>query len=298
MTRFSRQRPIDLRFTKNDYLENSSVKGYLEWFRRLVLGGPGSLRHSYGIRPRGRGQRSQRWSCGSLQEAWQQYEWKVNTRHDFNYNKGILDGLQRDLRDALRDTEESDALKACIEVQKWGGTEKNIPALERLSAKETLLSYLPQCKVAFAAADETGRLNRPNSFRSNAGFTKIYSLLCNGFVIYDSRVAAALGKLIVDWCGGQPVPLPDVPAGLRFRWKVGKEDENAQAPKNRNPSRGPYKLSQWHTTGPHAVSNVWANWLLGAAIPTGSLWGLTDPADKLRALEAALFMIGYDLPRG
>ncbi|HEX4051158.1 MAG TPA: hypothetical protein VHY19_09790 [Steroidobacteraceae bacterium] len=286
----------NISYARAQYLAETNVKTFLQWLRALVMAPPGSLTHSYRIRLKGRGRITQSWSCGSLREAWQHYEWGKGSARDFIANKTILDKLQSDLHDSLRKRDERRALATCIDVQKWGGTLRNIPALMTLSATDGLITYLPECKAAFAAANGTGRLCFPASFISNAGFTKIYSLLCEDFVIYDSRVAAALGMLIIRWCKQHRPLLTKVPPTLSVRWKAGKEGARARVPKNRNPSRAPYELSEWHTRGSHVTSNVWANWLLSAAVPAGRLWGITRSADKLRALEAALFMVGYEVP--
>ena len=47
----------------------------------------------------------------------------------------------------------------------------------------------------------------PADLRSNAGLTKVYSLVLDDFIIYDSRVAAALAWLVMIWgreVGGVP----------------------------------------------------------------------------------------------
>ena len=36
--------------------------------------------------------------------------------------------------------------------------------------------------------------------RFNAGITKVYSMVLENFIIYDSRVAAALGWLVAQFC--------------------------------------------------------------------------------------------------
>ena len=48
----------------------------------------------------------------------------------------------------------------------------------------------------------------------------------------------------------------------------------------------------------HALWNMRASWMLAAVLvhPSGcGFHGIVDPNDSLRALEAALFMIGYVL---
>ena len=64
--------------------------------------------------------------------------------------------------------------------------------------------------------------------------TKIYSLLVDDFIIYDTRVAAALGWAIVKYCREQK--LEELPEYLRFPWGAAKEAPKTLRPKQRNPS--------------------------------------------------------------
>ena len=50
----------------------------------------------------------------------------------------------------------------------------------------------------------------------NSGFTKIYSLIVQDFIIYDSRVGAALGLLIKCFC--EDKQKEKIPEELRFAW--------------------------------------------------------------------------------
>jgi len=48
-----------------------------------------------------------------------------------------------------------------------------------------------------------GDLDSPKfkrNLRVNAGMSKVYSLICESFIIYDSRVVAALGWLVMKYC--------------------------------------------------------------------------------------------------
>jgi hypothetical protein len=41
---------------------------------------------------------------------------------------------------------------------------------------------------------------RSKNLRLSSGMIKVYSLLCKDFIIYDSRVAAGLGWMVVKYC--------------------------------------------------------------------------------------------------
>lgn len=124
----------------------------------------------------------------------------------------------------------------------------------------------------------------PN-LRFNSGMTKVYSLLIDNFIIYDSRVAAALAWLVHEWwvrvCKKTPPTLPDL---LRFSCPPanGKASQYRYLNLTLFPeiANNPYVHYAW---------NIKANWLLEDALQ------LAGPAGKfgsMREIEAALFQLG------
>ncbi len=125
----------------------------------------------------------------------------------------------------------------------------------------------------------------------NSGFSKLYSLLVDGFPIYDSRVACALASLVRLFCEETGRECEEVPPSLAFGIP------SSQAKVNRNPSCGclVFPRIRWSKRGlrRYAESNVMAAWLLAAlsAQPPFS-----DEREPQRALQSAMFMIGYAVP--
>lgn len=133
--------------------------------------------------------------------------------------------------------------------------------------------------------------------RFNAGITKVYSMVLENFIIYDSRVAAALGWLVAQFCRAGARELLDE---LRFPWMPAKEAPGHKTPKNRNPSSHPREFPRMNNSpSRHAVWNLRASWVLQAELEEAGVstrFNEVPPdAAPLRRLEAALFMIGYDL---
>ncbi len=121
-------------------------------------------------------------------------------------------------------------------------------------------------------------------------------MLIADFVIYDGRVGAALGLLVRKYC--EDKMLGDIPDELAFVWSKGKESTYTSSHMNkRNPSRGKYKLPELlNNPKRHIENNIKANWLLKEIIQrTDSRFNRLDKVIQLRALEATLFMIGYDV---
>ncbi len=127
--------------------------------------------------------------------------------------------------------------------------------------------------------------------RFNAGLSKVYSLLLDDFVIYDSRVAAALGWLVVRYCHAHQ--LSAVPGTLAFPWSSGREAASVSDAKRRDPSDGKYQFPRLGDARLHARWNLRASWLIQAL--AARLPDFCNLPDGIRALESSLFMWGYDL---
>ncbi|MFK8328616.1 hypothetical protein M2D63_001175 [Pseudomonas sp. BJa5] len=244
-----------------------------------------------------------KWSCESLYDAYRGYAWNHpgNARLSFNpgasadSNAHALEALRQDLQAAGSDDER--VLQGALDVMAWGGVSAH--NAQWLKANKVGLGRMVQdVKAALIKKDPDAPILRSNTLRFNSGMTKIYSLVCPEFVIYDSRVAAGLGRLVVQYCKAKG--LTRVPEGLNFPWAAAKEGENSTDPKNRNPSTGTLQFKRLRSGSHHARWNMNASWVLSqvasharcAASPFRT--GVT-PAQTLRAIEQALFMIGYDL---
>jgi hypothetical protein len=160
-----------------------------------------------------------------------------------------------------------------------------------------LATEIAAARKTLAAGNDDRVLLGSTIRRFNAGMTKIYALLVPEFVIYDSRVAAALAWLVTRWCIETKLTL--VPDLLRFPCMRPKEGDNPAIRKVRNPSCGQFRFPWLHGAVNHAHWNLRASWILSAALnasrqePEQNVF--LDQSNPLRALEAALFMWGYDL---
>ncbi len=129
--------------------------------------------------------------------------------------------------------------------------------------------------------------------RFNAGMSKVYSLLVDKLIIYDSRVAATLAWLVAMWC--QETSKLLVPPLLQVRCLRPKEDVRATAHKLRNPSCLHFSFPWVNTPAQHVRWNLRASWILSSALASSKVAKFHDDTQPLRALEAAFFMWGYDL---
>lgn len=172
---------------------------------------------------------------------------------------------------------------AVAAVFHWGGVYTGRGNRGWLTANHTnLLAILQAVVHDNAGGDDKSAVP---GLRFDSGMTKVYSLLIDDFIIYDSRVAAALAWLAKRWwtidCGQPAHTLPQL---LRFACLPA----NGAMAHHRNPdvalfptlAVNPYEHYTW---------NVRANWLLADSLLTAANGGIFG---SLREVEAALFQMG------
>lgn len=202
----------------------------------------------------------------------------------FAQNEKILSTLQEGMLCAYQQNQ--DLFGWMRATMQWGGVYRygrggvkgNRGWLEQ---NENGLVDLLNPVVAKIVADDDDFAQIAN-LRFNAGTTKVYSLLRPDSIIYDSRVAAALAWLILQSLNGQKVP-----EYLRFRCLP------AQGNHIRNPRQDVFPQMN-NSDHMHAKWNVRANWILSEALAI-SRQNNPPLSWSLREIEAALFVMGYDL---
>ena len=264
---------------RDEYLADEHVRGFTRWAGQLVTGELG-LTHRW--RSRGTD-----FACTSLYGALEQYRWPDN-RHALDYRV-----TARRLREFSLNFEDIGIIDSRIKQAKfvdnaeaifeWGG----IRQLEKLNEwrslpPERLHALIEDIRARLdPAMGDTGNLA---DFRyMGSGFSKVYSMLIDGFPIYDSRVACALNCLVGIYCR---------------REKVGGKPDSL---KLRMPPRQLPKRIRYHRcdrpgmnndSGAYARDNLKAAWLLGEMV--------RDPGEfeqagfeTVDAVQHALFMVGY-----
>ena len=296
---------------KKLYLECKDVRDYINWLQRLARNEEENLfTHSYVSETRGKSDKKIPWNCKSLFDAYEQYRWPFSY-FDFllnkkvkgesrNESKTVLDSLELRLHKAIEEGLNEDCYQICIMILDWGGvlgSDKKGNKKKLNGLKSELSEYLTKVKSLF----ESESVSLTHQYKviinnqdvpvvMNAGFTKIYSLLCNEFIIYDGRVGAALGLLVRKYC--EENHISEVPNNLGFYYGNAK---NIKV--NRNPSKSPYKFKSLSSSSPvHIRNNLKANWLIQKMFEDncGEFSLLTHP---IRSFESALFMIGYRINR-
>ncbi|MDF3836943.1 hypothetical protein P3W85_28915 [Cupriavidus basilensis] len=280
---------------KSQYLGQTEVAGFIDYMAGVINGSkaldfpyrfhylhaPADFDEKFGLAN----------IAGRLKDLFERYWWR---RAYYGTNEALLQAVQQQLRVSL-EGEVQDVARvrdAVAATMHWGLSPRaaaynmawadeqgfGLPAV-LLAGKHALESENPDFSVF------NGRV------RMNAGYTKVFSLLCDGIIIYDSRVGAALGWLVRRFLASTGF-VGRVPETLAFRWAPGM---SAQI---RNPSGDGFRFKRLGVSGGDeawARVNVYASWILEAArIKSGAHW--CADGNGLRRIEAALFMLGYGLP--
>ncbi len=298
---------------KNEFLNQSN--NFIQWLA-CRLDAPLSFNHRWVSRHSPIGiKKGEEWTCESLFSAHEGYVWKAkNIRSNADIQKftetaDYLDLISSDLTQALNAPpfNNSEILSLCEEVLKWGKVDKPTIAKTLRNMGTDLGQYLFEVKNYFNNVDDLAEEDffldvNGSSYpiELDSGTTKIYSLICDNFVMYDSRVGAALAKLVMDWAESHSTR---VPAHLAFPWgKAQTETSKLSSRRNPDPVRNSIFLelnSQKKGVDKrhHRIKfNVYANWLLAELTSRKSRFDQVIPKHrKLRAIESALFMIGYTI---
>lgn len=213
--------------------------------------------------------------------------------------------LAETLRAAVATNDVAGTLEAAWKIIQWGGGHKKNGAykfLQKLDNK--LILYLKQTSQAFSITNaDTNTIVQP-VMAMNSMLTKVHAFLAtDGLPIYDSRVAVAIATLVETWrqasippdvLTNTPIPdalhFPTVNARNSARATVLRRFPNAVKPKHIH-AYNPTSAQTW------SGAKLRLAWLMEALLTKETPKGLEILAlpDRMRALEAALFMIGYDV---
>ena len=254
---------------RRTYLARPATRTFINWTTSFVIG-ERKLVHSWESRhPNPRS-----FSCQSLWDAYEGYSWGEEGFEEMVARLGEFGRV-------LRDTDDEDKfLRSAKGVMKWGGITR-YDRLERLG-RNALRELRARARLLDPSCADTDNLR---GFQyMGAGYSKVYSLMIDGFPMYDSRVACAVTSLICLYC--QENHLSQIPGELRLGvpLKLGKNIDD------RNPFGFPSITGSQHTK--YADSNLKAAWLFGVLADRGAFATL-PVGRRVWALQSALFMVGY-----
>ncbi|MDN7854314.1 hypothetical protein QZM81_00700 [Burkholderia cepacia] len=283
---------------QNDYIRGQ-VGEFVTWMSRRL--DDDTFKHAYTSR-----RTRTHWACENLFDAYERYHWTygdlsgygIPAGSSFDSSLHALETLQKELNAGLAVGNNERVHRAALGVMIWGGvTNGNRKWLN--DHKSELCHIISRTRDAINAGDTENPLLADGDLRFTSGMSKVYSLVCDDFVIYDSRVAAALGRAVVQFC--QAKGLTDVPEGLDLAWAPAKSAPNAINPPERYAGQARLTFPRLASGRVYAKWNMLASWLLTAIADhectrrSAFVARIESRTRRLRSLEAALFMVGYDL---
>lgn len=279
--------------TKMSDADQIGINDFAEWLARRWS--QEKLSHSYIERRSARSKRkpaSLTWSIDYISEAREKYVWNGKA---FEQNAIETQKLGGDLLKALDTKDHASALSASLEILKWGNVHRSTKAGERPSVKWLRLAASKKelCdKIATGVTSlREGKVDQfdGENLTMDSGMTKVLSFADpeGKLIIYDGRVGAALGYLARLYLNEKNFNY--VPESLRFRW--GRAQTSGV---NRNPSTVTFKFpGLWSGASKHKYH---AQMMATASALIDKICQMQNSAASSRDWEAALFMIGYEVP--
>jgi hypothetical protein len=234
------------------------------------------------------------------------YQWSANwtdkngrsvSSRDWETTKCSLRRLKSQLRTASSTGTEDNILAACDRVLRWGG-DRNAKVganlfLTGFDQPGQLGTYLRETKAAFdLTKDDPEQLRAVH--KMNAMLSKVHALMADdGLPIYDSRVSGAIATMAELY--RREKGLTSLPESIRFPATGG--------PRRRVGHFLPDAVDTCHINySSKNTARIWtlAKWRLGRIFRQVLSQNLAlfknegDIASRCHALEASLFMIGYD----
>lgn len=285
--------------TKQQYLKSPIVKDFIKWLSVTLSN---VYVHNYQINNNGPTNNAWiaynngiNWNCTSIYDAYQKYHWGKKYCN-FNSNSAILDTLKNVGECGLQQNNNDIIKMYCLLVFDWGGVTGNNNYINNYQGNGGYVDILNEVSSGINNLNPivfNDDFTFPN-IKLNAGFTKVYSLLIKDFIIYDSRVAKALCKLISEFLAlNNQLGNNNVDPLLALKIPRGRRDIGGNLIVN---NRFSFQLFNDNNTY-HQVSNIRASWILREVlrISPNSQFNLLPNNQGLRALESALFMIGYSI---
>ncbi len=208
---------------RKEYLSSEEVRQFINWIEPK-LDSLNSFHHVYCMK-----KPVIQWECHSIYSAFENYIWAfkhsdpvsniIIKGKTFNDSFKSLQMLSLGLRKSIENGDNEGCRKYCYSILEWGGVlSKNEQRIIGLG--DDICRYLNSTRDIF-----TSNLVLTDYYNEdiimNSGFTKIYSLCIDDFIIYDGRVGAALGLLVRKFC--EDSKLEAVPVKLRLHGVKGKK---------------------------------------------------------------------------
>lgn len=227
------------------------------------------------------------------------YRWRATglTTGDWAESCAKTSALSANLRAAVQANDAAATLAACSDVLDWGG-ERNPKEGARpflVGLGTNISHYIAQTHQEMALGTASLHTGFPAVQLMNSMLTKVHAFYsAEGLPIYDSRVSAAAAALVEFWRRHSGTHhLPDT---LSFPLAGGsqKDEHKLTCLFDKPILPGTLLYTSKRTPQRWASAKVRLAWVMAETLrKTPSLFA--GQSDRMRAMEASLFMVGYDL---
>jgi len=273
------------------YKNDQDVKEFIEWIEpKLSI--EDSFNHSYTTK-----KPIKTFKFNSIYSAFEKYEWKDK---NFYENQIILNAYSEEIKKRIEENDKDKVIQSCENILAWGGVlgnsergnKRKLNGLNNRidpnnpNNRLNIIDYLKNVRGHLRIESCEDESIYYSTIHCNSGFSKIYSTIVDNFIIYDSRVSCALCYLIKLY--KEENLLGEIPESLKFAYSVGRSE-------NRNPDLNGLNFKKLYPYN-YLKYNIIASWLLKLILEkTETRFNNLDENIQLRALESALFMIGYKI---
>ena len=232
----------------------------------------------------------------SFKEGLERYTWGGKSFKDTQHT---VSHLSKKLNLAIDAKDEHLMLQTALSILEWGQVYRGcIDWLLTHSESKQLISAITDSSkiidgtLPISTDNFTSLFDRGGAYRCNSGTTKIFSFCSNKSIIYDGRVACAIGMLVHDFLKENQIPF--IPEDLNFLMDATQRNTSKYTGSKYSFSS---KADAANALLNQAISNLKINLILQKLIQNSgaSILGFSSTQDKMRAIEASMFMIGYEV---
>lgn len=273
---------------EQEYLAHPDVDAFVRFLRELTVDGCPGIALRVG---------AERRLIGTLPDAVDAYSWQDEP---FQATYAKLEIMREEMLDALercagatgraeRRLAELELLFVSTKALSFGRLyEGAFPFLIHQAETGVLSENLRQAAAVLDGCSEQVDAFDDRPFRSDCAMSKVYAMMNGRTVVYDDRLGAALGLLCrLHLERERRTALPDA-----LCFMVGEAGHP-----ERDPSDARFRFTEKRAGREHARWNLRATWIVSrlAADPalTARMGG--GPRERIRRIEAALFMIGENV---
>lgn len=275
----------------HNFVENFHVQAFIQFLGEIINGKRAINCHYFPKKDK-----KNAFSIKYFNHGLEQYSWAGQS---FTETQCTITALTKKLRESIVAKNELFVLQNALSILEWGQVYRGcIDWLVIHSQNNQLTNIIGESSAVLDGSlikskDEfTELFDRGGIYRCNSGTTKIFALQSQKSIIYDGRVACAIGMLVHDYLIENAIN--HLPADLNFLMDASQRNTSKYTSK---PYQYASKTDSENALFNQAISSLKINLILQSVVKLteDDVLGFSSTQEQLRAIEAVLFMIGYEV---